>query len=265
MTTTPQAIVDILNWQRANQGRVPYSETAYTRLDSDTAHLLTATDCSGMVHRMMMHFAGIDVGTYTGNECTHGTLVTVSKSAARMGYGMLPGDCILFDWDGGAWDHIAIYAGEGRIWNHGGPGNGPLNWSLANNVDAAVKVMVRRFIHWPTTPPPPPVHGSPNNPMHGRPVPTFIARGTGDYIGLESGPNESHGGAYSYERPSVLLVEEFLKWKYPALATAKGLVVDGHFGEITKELVTQFQRDYMPGTTYFGQVWFDDWLKMASL
>lgn len=145
---TPKAIVDILNWQAAHQGQVPYSETASTRLASDDAHMLSTTDCSGMAARMFAHFAGLNIGTYTGNECFYGELITTSKSAAAAGIGMLPGDCILFDWDGGNWDHIAIYAGNGRIWNHGGPGYGPLNWSLASNVDEAVKIMVRRFLSW---------------------------------------------------------------------------------------------------------------------
>lgn len=145
---TPAAIAAILDWQAANAGRVQYSETAPTRLASDTGSLLTPTDCSGMAARMFAHFAGLNIGTYTGNECAYGKLVTVSKADAAVARGMLPGDCILFDWDGGAWDHIAIYAGGGRIWNHGGPGNGPLNWSLAASVNDAVKIMVRRFLLW---------------------------------------------------------------------------------------------------------------------
>ncbi|HEX4432848.1 MAG TPA: NlpC/P60 family protein [Frankiaceae bacterium] len=159
MTTQPTAITKILHWQDKHQGEVEYSETASTRLDYETPDdLVTPTDCSGMAAKMFRHFAGIDIGTYTGNECAYGELVTESKSAARMGTGMLPGDCILFDWDrpGGNgyadWDHIAIYAGNGRIWNHGGPGKGPLNWSLADNVDNASHVMVRRFLPWPADP-----------------------------------------------------------------------------------------------------------------
>ena len=262
MTTTPSAITKILAWQKANAGKVPYSETASTRLASDTAHLLSATDCSGMAHRMMMHFARIDIGTYTGNECTHGTLVTTSKSAAARGYGMLPGDCILFDWDGGTWDHIAIYAGNGRIWNHGGPGHGPLDWSLSEWVNKAEKVMVRRYVAWPssTVTHPPVVSDSGSaNPMHGKPIPALIARGTGDYFGLITGPNESHGGAYASEQPNIRLIQQFLNWKEKA-----NLEVNGIFGPTTAAAVSAFQKAYMPDTEFYGQVWFDDWTKMAS-
>jgi hypothetical protein len=260
MTTTPTAITDILNWQRDNAGTVPYSETASTRLDSDTAaDLLTATDCSGMAHRMVKHFAGIDIGTYTGNECTHGTLVTTDSNPAAAGYGMLPGDCILFDWDGGGWDHIAIYAGNGRIWNHGGPGRGPLNWSLKENVNNARKVMVRRFIAWsPNIITHPPI--SADDPMHGQPIPALIARGTGDYYGLITGPNESHGGLYASEQPNIRLIQRFLIWNEKS-----HLTVDGVFDSTTASAVSDFQRSCMPGTEFYGQVWFDDWAKMASL
>lgn len=260
----PEAIQKILDWQREHAGEVAYSETASTRLDSKTARdLLTPTDCSGMAAKMFAHFAGINIGTYTGNECTYGTLVTNSKSAARVGYGMLPGDCILFDWDGGPWDHIAIYAGHGRIWNHGGPGNGPLDWSLMTNVDAAHQIQVRRFLPWaPDVISHPPVHsgsGS-DNPMHNKSVPALIARGTGDYYGLITGPNRSHGGAYKSEQDEVKLIQRFLNWKMDA-----GLKVDGIFGKSTAHAVAAFQSKYMPGTEFPGQVWFDDWHKMASL
>lgn len=257
------AIQNMLAWQQAHQGQVSYSESDSRRLNSATdADLLTPTDCSGMFHRMMQHFDGIDVGTYTGNECEHGTLVTTSKAAARAGYGMLPGDGILFDWDGGSWDHIAMYAGNGRIWNHGGPGKGPLDWSLAPNVDNAVKVMVRRYIQPPTgtITHPPVVSNTKTNPMHSKPIPALIARGTGDYYGLISGGNRSHGGYYSAEQPAIKLIQSFLNWKDNAV-----LKVDGVFGATTQRAVIAFQKKYEPATTLFGQVWFDDWAKMASL
>lgn len=262
--STPSSIVSILACQKRIAGQVPYSESASTRLTSDPAHELTATDCSGMAHRMFMRYAGVDIGTYTGNEKYHGTLVTQSKSAARVGYGMLPGDLIFFDWNGGGIDHVAIYAGGGRIWNHGGPGKGPLDWSLASNVDNAVSVIVRRIVP-PTTgtvthPPVPSATSS--NPMHGKPIPALIARGTGDYYGLITGPNQSHGGAYSSERPPIELIQAHLNWNPKVKA---GLKVDGIFGTATAAAVSKFQHAYEPGTEFFGQVWFDDWAKMASL
>ena len=148
--STPTSIQKMLDWQQAQAGQLAYSQSDPNRLSADDAHMGSPTDCSGLVARLMKHFAGVDPGTYTGNECNFGMLITTSKAAARAGQGMRPGDVILFDWDGGNWDHIAMYAGNGRIWNHGGPGRGPNNWSLAQSVDWAQQVMVRRFVQWPT-------------------------------------------------------------------------------------------------------------------
>lgn len=151
---------NILAWLRAHQGQVPYDEENYaTRLKSDTlADLLTPTDCSGLTAKIFKFFAGLTVGTFTGDECFYGKQITTSKAQAASGIGMRPCDVILFNWPSGrsTWDHIAIYAGNGRIWNHGGPGHGPLDWSLASNVNAAINVMVRRYLPWDsdTTSPP---------------------------------------------------------------------------------------------------------------
>lgn len=269
MITVPTSISNMLSWQAAHLGQLVYSQSDPHRLSHDDAHMLSPTDCSGLVARLMAHFAGLDVGTYTGNEYLHGTLVTASKSVARTGYGMLPGDCILYNWyydPDGPYNHINMYAGNGVVYNHGGPEHGPVRQSLSENVDGARHIMVRRFVHWPTTPPHPPMQGHPNNPMNGHPVPALIARGTGDFYGLASDPrNECHGGYYESERPAVRLIEEFLRWWYPNPSKTKHLVVDGRFGETTKELVTLFQKNHMPRTTNFGEVWFDDWAKMASL
>lgn len=151
---SPTVIQDILTWQAAHAGQVTYSETAATRLDYDSAHLTSPTDCSGMAIRMLKHFGGdamqtlLAAATYTGNLCQLGEHVTSSHADAANGSGMRPGDLIFFTWSGHnpTWDHVAIYAGAGRIWNHGGPGPGPLDWSLAQNVYAASEVMVRRYI-----------------------------------------------------------------------------------------------------------------------
>lgn len=252
----------MLDFQVENLGRITYSETAPTRLS--TKDLLSPTDCSGNVARLHLAKAkGLVIGTYTGNICTHGTLVTLSKSAAASGYGMLPGDCPLYDWNGdGRWDHINMFAGGDLVYNHGGPGKGPVKQSLAHNVNSAVHVMVRRFIapvagvvtHAPVS------SATKSNPMHGHSIPALIVRGTGDYFGLISGGNESHGGAYESERPDIELIQEFLNWKYNF-----GIKVDGIYGPATATAVKAFQSHYMAGTQYYGQVWYDDWAKMASL
>jgi peptidoglycan hydrolase-like protein with peptidoglycan-binding domain len=252
--TTPQSIKEILAWQAAHAGQINYSEVASTRLAYDTAHLTTATDCSGMAARMFRHFAGINPGTYTGNECNYGRLITTNRSQAAAGEGMLPGDVILFDWDGGTWDHIAIYAGSGRIWNHGGPGKGPLNWSLSANVWAAVKVMVRRWVE-PVAPRPNP-HPAPDNTKKLHRMWPSRYMGPNDYFGLISGPDHSRGGANAAERPDI----EAIKRRLHALGYGGMNLESGVFGSGTKAAVTAWQRKhYAKTTTNYGEVWHDDW------
>jgi peptidoglycan hydrolase-like protein with peptidoglycan-binding domain len=40
---------------------------------------------------------------------------------------------------------------------------------------------------------------------------------------------------------------------------------DGLFERETAQAVERFQRQHMPGTQYYGQVWGDDWAKLWSL
>ena len=39
---------------------------------------------------------------------------------------------------------------------------------------------------------------------------------------------------------------------------------DGLFEQETADAVTRFQKAEMPGTTYFGQVWWDDYAQLSK-
>lgn len=152
-TTIPASIQKMLDWQKANAGKLHYSETASTRLHYETAaDLLTATDCSGNFIRLHRHFAPGTLmdATYTGNLMKYGQLITTSKAAVAAGKGLLPGDGVLFDFVGeGSPTHIAMYAGAGKIENHGGPNYndmGPDLWTLADSVNEAHNVWAVRYI-----------------------------------------------------------------------------------------------------------------------
>lgn len=78
------------------------------------------------------------------------------------------------------------------------------------------------------------------------------------YFGLETGPNDSHGGHYATERPDVMAIQArvtALGWKIP---------VDGHYGPTTKAAVTAWQHARVPGTSRFGEVWSDDWAHLFT-
>lgn len=90
---------------------------------------------------------------------------------------------------------------------------------------------------------------------------------SGEYFGLITGPNESHGGYNSFERVWVKAIQQRLikKGFVPGVTNINGGWADGVFEEATKLAVTRFQRKYMPGTKFYGQVWSDDWRKLFSI
>lgn len=93
----------------------------------------------------------------------------------------------------------------------------------------------------------------------GYPVPALIARGTNQYFGLITGPAASHGGYYASERPMVTVLQQRLN------ACGWATTADGQFGPATAASVTAFQHAHMPGTQFYGQVWFDDWATLFNL
>jgi hypothetical protein len=82
-------------------------------------------------------------------------------------------------------------------------------------------------------------------------------------FGLRSDPRASvHGGYNAWERPHVLLIQQALQRKGYA-PSAPGWA-DGLYDQPTVDAVTRWQRDHMPGTTFWGQVWWDDWAKLIA-
>ena len=85
-----------------------------------------------------------------------------------------------------------------------------------------------------------------------------------EYFGDIDGPNESHGGYYAWEKPYIKLIQEFLVDKGYAGSVNKAQWCDGIFERPTVDAVSAWQNDHMPGTEFYGQVWYDDWDKMGS-
>jgi len=98
-----------------------------------------------------------------------------------------------------------------------------------------------------------------------------------EWFGDIDGPRESHGGA-SPERGGipgeatwVLEIQRQLIRKGYA-RRRNGQVVtnpmdgwaDGVWGQVTTDALIRWQRDHMPHTTYWGQLWWDDWDKLFS-
>lgn len=79
----------------------------------------------------------------------------------------------------------------------------------------------------------------------------------GDFFGLISGPDDSHGGIDAQERSDVQAIQRRLQDL--RFAPDRPGWADGIFEQPTKDSVTLWQHARMPGTTRFGEVWPDDW------
>lgn len=126
--------------------------------------------------------------------------------------------------------------------------------------------------HQPPHNPPPPPHG---NPIRGKAVPAAIAKGTGRHLGSIDGPANSLGGANAAEQHIVKLWQQFLIWGgyVPGHSNINDGWADGvfdtHGGGVgtgpSSQATARFQHAHLPGTTFYGQVWWDDWTKAASM
>lgn len=98
-------------------------------------------------------------------------------------------------------------------------------------------------------------------------VPDLIREGSGQYLGLISGPAASHGGVNADEQRIVRMLQRRLIdcGFVPGVRNPRTAWADGKFTKPTKDAVTRFQLKHMPGTKYFGQVWADDWKKLFNL
>ena len=108
-----------------------------------------------------------------------------------------------------------------------------------------------------------PMLGGANTPPSRPPnYPTFPLPRT-EYFGLITGPRESHGGApvsqggIPNEPYFVKLIQQRMQqWGYAP--TYPGWA-DGIYEQETANAVAAWQRAKVPGTTRFGEVWWDDW------
>lgn len=87
-----------------------------------------------------------------------------------------------------------------------------------------------------------------------------------EYFGLITGPRQSHGGYYASERPAVRMIQQALirKGYVPGITNPNSGWADGIYEQPTADAVARFQHAEMPGTQFYGQVWWDDWAKLLG-
>lgn len=113
-----------------------------------------------------------------------------------------------------------------------------------------------------------PPQGSPVPPSGRPPVLAWPAHlmPRGHYFGDINGPDRSHGGFHEWEKPYVRCLQRHLiaRGYVPGIGDWRSPWADGKFERPTVLAVERFQRQEMPGTTYYGQVWADDWARLVQ-
>lgn len=90
---------------------------------------------------------------------------------------------------------------------------------------------------------------------------------SGNYFGLITGPNASHGGYYANEKPDVKAIQQRLitLGYVPGVTNVNSGWADGKFEQPTKDAVARWQHAVAAAqTSLFGQVWSDDWARLFT-
>ncbi len=106
-------------------------------------------------------------------------------------------------------------------------------------------------------PSPPPPTGPPALPRWSLPL--------AHYYGLITGPDRSHGGYNLSERPIIRIIQQRLiaKGYVPGVTRWDSNWADGLFEAATLDAVFRFQHHEMLDTQFYGQVWQDDYARLA--
>lgn len=102
----------------------------------------------------------------------------------------------------------------------------------------------------------------------GQPVPKLIAPNNKQYLGLLTGPKESHGGATATEKTIIKMLQQRLIacGFVPGQTRPAGAWADGVFGMPTRDAIVRFQLQCMGGVPHIaGRVYHRDWKKLFSL
>jgi hypothetical protein len=140
------------------------------------------------------------------------------------------------------------------IWEQAGGGNGPRRRLVDLAVAAGQGYLPYAYTGWSDAPAPEPT--PPAAPS--RPWPSYMP--FDEWFGDYRKGNASHGGYHANERPDVAAIQQRLN----DLGYDCG-AVDGWFGPNTIAGVSAWQAALYPElTTYYGQVWADDWSRLFA-
>lgn len=101
-----------------------------------------------------------------------------------------------------------------------------------------------------------------------RPWPQYMTdAGPNHYFGDINGNDFSHGGWYSREMPDVQAIQQrmIVMGFVPGVTNPASGWADGKYEQETIDAVTRWQqRDWAATTSFYGQVWKDDWYHLFT-
>ena len=110
-----------------------------------------------------------------------------------------------------------------------------------------------------------PIGTPPAGPRLRREWPSYMPHG--EYFGLITGPDESHGGYFAREIPDVKAIQQRLiaLGYVPGVLDPNSSWADGKFEQPTYDAVAKWQRaNYASTTSRYGEVWDDDWAHLFT-
>lgn len=141
---TTQQRTELVNLIKSFLGKCEYSQAQSVRMRPDLGYC----DCSGLCHYCYENVCGIEIGTWTVAQAENGERIQEGSGTGLDLNNILPGDLVLFSWQGIRVQHVEMYIGDNKLCGHGGdPYMGP---TIKENAQAycgsAAWWVVQRYI-----------------------------------------------------------------------------------------------------------------------
>lgn len=140
----PEAAQEMRQWLIDHEYAFAYSQGPGRLSPEESGY----SDCSAIMWYVYHIIAGIEIGTWTGDQQNYGTVIADGSGDLPQDQ-MQTMDLVFFNWNGPSqtFDHVEAYIGDNQLIGHGGPGNGPYIKENANAyASSAYNWRVRRYL-----------------------------------------------------------------------------------------------------------------------
>lgn len=147
-TPSPGAADAIIAWENSVIGDYTYSQGSGRLNPVASGH----TDCSGFQYYAFLTYGGINIGTWTGQQITKGTLISTNPAFIEDISNLQKADLVFIRWgpdSPSTYDHVESFdGGTNRISMGTTPGPDTYPWStdLTTAVAAGGSLMLRRYL-----------------------------------------------------------------------------------------------------------------------